>query len=284
MAFRETIVLGALLVGGQLFAAPSMQGCRQILGAEKILKPGALVMLGEMHGTQEAPQFTGDLVCAALSKGFHVNLALEISIEEDARITQYLHSSGLDPDKRALLAGPFWTDTYQDGRRSAAVLDLIDRARSLTMAKKPLRVVLLDSGGGDRDQGMATRLRQTAGAEPKAITISLTGNFHNRINPESSNAPAPMGSYIADLHPVALNEAYAQGSAWFCTGDGASCGAQSLSAAKVVSGLPAWSLDTKMPTADRYWIQWNGVFRVGNPNASPPAVSTLNSTDELHKG
>jgi hypothetical protein len=47
------------------------------VGLDAVVKPGALVLLGEIHGTNEIPDFVGDAACAGARKGrVHVGLEL----------------------------------------------------------------------------------------------------------------------------------------------------------------------------------------------------------------
>src|SRR5687768_14904456 len=58
--------------------ARSQGACGEpIAGADSLLVPGALVMIGELHGTQEIPAFVGDLACLAASRGVAVRLGVE---------------------------------------------------------------------------------------------------------------------------------------------------------------------------------------------------------------
>jgi hypothetical protein len=98
-------------------------------GATELLKPGALVLLGEIHGTAEVPLFVGRLACQATAKGLRVRVGLEIPQEEQARIDAFLSATDADAAKQSLLQGPFWTRDMQDGRSSEAMLALLTRLR-----------------------------------------------------------------------------------------------------------------------------------------------------------
>ena len=96
-------------------------------GVDRLIAPGAIVLFGEIHGTEESPAFFGDAACAALARGAAVTAALEIPREERARIDAFLASAGTPDDRRALLAGAFWRRGYQDGRSSRATAAFLDR-------------------------------------------------------------------------------------------------------------------------------------------------------------
>jgi hypothetical protein len=181
-----------------------------------------------MHGTVESPAFLADVVCLAVQAGRPVTVALELPFQEEGRVAAYLGSSGSAADRTALLAGAFWQDPYQDGRRSEAMLALLESLRQLrhtTTAGAALTVVLLDSlpPAAARDRAMAERLSAAVGQRPRDLFLALTGNYHNRLAP---GAPwdahyEPMGLLLSRLRPdlplTALNVATTGGTAWICT-------------------------------------------------------------------
>lgn len=75
----------------------------------------SLLLVGEVHGTNEAPALVGDLACASAKSGNAVVVALEVPIEEQARLDRFLTSDGTDADQKALLNSEFWTRRPQDG-------------------------------------------------------------------------------------------------------------------------------------------------------------------------
>jgi hypothetical protein len=58
-----------------------------------IASPGAMVLVGDMHGTREIPTFVGDLV-ETLAADHHVVLGLEIPAGETPSLDAYLASPG----------------------------------------------------------------------------------------------------------------------------------------------------------------------------------------------
>src|SRR5262249_34099841 len=92
----------------------------EVAGSEAILKPGARVLLGELHGNNETPRLVGELAIHATALGA-VRVGLEIPVDQQARIDRFLASAGVGGDRQALLRGRFWTRDLQDGRSSAAM-------------------------------------------------------------------------------------------------------------------------------------------------------------------
>jgi hypothetical protein len=105
-----------------------------------------LLLVGEVHGTNEAPALIGDLACASATSGSPVVVALEIPIEEQTSLDNFLASKGSDADQAALLASQFWTRQPQDGRSSAAMLKLLHRLRSLRVEGTRISVLAVDDG------------------------------------------------------------------------------------------------------------------------------------------
>jgi hypothetical protein len=59
--------------------------CRHIAGSETVVKRGARVLFGEMHGNAETPALVADVTCEAAKAG-PVRVALEIPGDEQERI------------------------------------------------------------------------------------------------------------------------------------------------------------------------------------------------------
>src|SRR5437773_9659839 len=161
-----------------------------VQGLEPLLEPGSVLLLGEIHGTVESPAFASLAVRAALDTSHPVTVALEIPREETVRIAAYLQSEGKSNDRTALLAGAFWIDPFQDGRRSKAMLALIEDLRVLIKRGKRVHVTLLDDPGAisanrDRDVIMADNLQTAFELSPTDVFIVLTGNAHSRITGRS---------------------------------------------------------------------------------------------------
>ena len=257
-------------------AAPG--ACDPVPGLEPVVRGSDVVLLGEMHGTVESPAFVGRMVCLALGAGRSVTVGLEMPLEEEPRVHAFLASPGSPADREALLAGAFWQAAYQDGRRSRAMLDLLDDLRRRSRGGAALHVLLLDSvafaGGAERDRGMAGRLAAAIAKAPGDLVVVLTGNLHTRLRRGGPEDPIlePMGSVLRGAAPrlriAALDVSYGGGSAWICaTPDAASCGAKALTGkpgAVAAAGVDSFA------AVDA--AGYSGVYRVGSLTASPPAV------------
>jgi hypothetical protein len=189
-------------------AAPPPLACQEVEGLDPLLSPGTGLLLGEMHGTAESPAFAANAACLALRAGRRVTLALEIPREEEERVEVFLASAGTEADRAALLAGPFWSGDYQDGRSSAAMLALLDGLRRLRREGRPVRVELLDhidpaADSEARDHWLAEALAEAFEETADGVVISLTGNIHSRIAPGTPWNPdyKPAGFVLLGMKP-----------------------------------------------------------------------------------
>lgn len=218
-------------------AAAAETTCDPIPGAAALLRPGTIFLLGELHGTAQAPRAVAALACEALAAGRHVVVGLELPQSDQEAVDRFMAGDGDDDALRRLTSGEFWQREYQDGRASVAMLDLHARLRALAVAGSRLDTVYVDdpSPPGSRDRAMAERVLALHARAADAVLIVLTGNLHNRLTrgtPFDADLE-PMGFLIAEQAPaadvVSLELTYGPGSAWICQGGQASdCGVVEL--------------------------------------------------------
>ena len=232
-----------------------------------------LVLVGEMHGTREVPRALADLAQQLADAERPLIVGLEIWRKEQARIDRYLDSAGTLEDRSELLTGEFWTRSYQDGRSSEAMVELLDRLRALAL-KAPLKVLafdadpVADSGGAARDQAMAERIAAALDAEPEAHALVLAGNFHTRIQESAPWDPEHrfMGHHLIDYQPYSLEIMGLGGSAWICTGaDVDSCKARDMPESSMSPGL---TLGDAIGERGHH-----GIWLLPQVSASPPATA-----------
>lgn len=240
--------------------------CPPLPGAEPFLKSGQVVLVGEVHGTQEGPEMVGQIACNALQSNLRVTIGLEIPQEDQDELDIYLDSNGSEEAKQKFLALNFWSRDYQDGRASQSIFQLIESVRILRENKKHVDIVSLDREGvPNRDKIMAERLLEDVESYPNNFFIVLTGNLHNII----SDGSGRMGSYVVDAigsnRVVSLKQTYPGGSAWVCLDEGG-CGPVTLRG-NDVSGFGI-QLDESM---DNY----NGILGLDSIHASLPAKQLI---------
>lgn len=272
----KRFLLGLALAASPILAvsAETPPSCRPIGGLDEVLKPGKILLLGEMHGTAESPAFVADLACHAAKAGRPVTVALEVNRAEAPRVEAYLASKGLSEDRAAFLQGDFWSHQGRDGRSSEAMASLVESLRKLRQQGASLKVELLDPGPGgykdgpDRDRQMAANLAAAVERSPGDVFVSLTGNLHNRIVRGWSNNPGYewMGYLLRQKHAdrvVSLNVSSTGGTAWVCFGE--DCGPKPMKG-KEDPGGPRITLHPQDDSG------YDGTYFIGAMTASPPAV------------
>jgi hypothetical protein len=175
-----------------------------------------VVLLGEMHGTQEAPMLAGQLVSHYASQCQPVRLGLEIAHDEQPGVDRFLDSHGDEQARRALLAGAQWRAPF-DGRDSEAMFELIDLVRRLRASGADVGVVYFDDADPDmtrRNLHMADVLRAAAASAPRATLLVLTGNVHAMTHAPPGGLfldgkrlapPMSVGRDLSDLHPLSID-------------------------------------------------------------------------------
>ena len=186
-----------MLVMASHGAATPPDACPSIAGLDRVLRGGTVLLLGEMHGTAESPQFASQVACAALAAGVTVTVALEIPVEEEGRVSAFLVSGGAESDRIMLLNSPFWNAEYQDGRRSRAMLDLLDGLRTSRTAAPHARVALIDhqsfEDAQSRDRAMAARIAEIHATAPLTFSFADLSQVPSPlIHGASVNAPPPL--------------------------------------------------------------------------------------------
>lgn len=185
-----------------------------------------LLLIGEAHGTHEIPRLVAALVDRYSADG-PVLLAIEMWQDQHPRLRDYLASDGSVSARAALRGGDYWqvTDDQHDGRRNHDMLDLIEHLRQLRVQGRDVAILPIDPGratGRDsqlRDRVMAKRLRAGYIALPRGHVLALVGNVHAMLDKPGYTPPqmqTPMGAYLHDLHPYAINVMARSGNFWAC--------------------------------------------------------------------
>lgn len=242
--------------GGGATATSSHCG-EEVWGLDPLLSPGAVTIVGEIHGTAEIPRRVGDVACRAARAGHRVVIGLELPHAMQPLADAFLDSGGSPDDVGALLRGEGWG--LDDGRGSRAMLALLERMRALRGEGHDVRVELFDAAyDAERDANMATHLATALDAAPDAVAVVLVGNLHAR-------AVRPwMAWHLRRLHPFVRTvlARHAAGTAWLSTPEGVGptrVGGEGLGDEPYVQ-LFATAEDG-----------YDGIFYVGAVSASPPA-------------
>lgn len=278
---RHLVTASAIMLAtcSAIASSPLSSGgnaCREVDGFAALNAPGKIVLLGEMHGTKEIPAFVANITCLALRAGRPVTVALEVPRDEQTRIGTFIKSAGDDDDRAALLKGPFWNAAFQDGRRSGAMLALLDRVRQMRAHGLPVEIALIDrqappSTSAERDRWMAEALAAAADASPQSLIVALIGNVHTRVTRGVpwDGAYEPAGYVLRQLRPglsvTALNVAYTGGTVWTCpTPDPLACGSRQITGRA--------NAPTGVVLHDQIVDGHMGAYGVGELTASVPAI------------
>lgn len=168
-----------------------------------------IIMVGEMHGTNESAQFVAKLV-ETLSKNKEVILALEIPANE------------LEKDSLGQIK--FFKEIKQDGRSNQAIFDLIKHFENNNQVDiKAFDIKSnLDSFPPDRDKYMSEQILSLYKQYPNKTIISLSGNFHNSLDIRFDIKT--MGYYLkqsfSDEKIASINISWSKGKANFNIGEG----------------------------------------------------------------
>lgn len=224
-----------------------------------------IALLGEMHGTREAPALAGQLVSVYAAAQRPVLLGLEIDRGEQADVDRFLASNGDAGARRALLAGTHWLAPF-DGRDSKAMSQLIEHVRQLRATGADVRIVYFDDHDPDvdrRNRRMADTLRAAVKEDPDAMLLVLTGNVHamthrlpGELYSDGKRIEPPMtaGRYLADLGAISIDVSAASGEYSACTAR--SCGPHPVmergsqaepSLAKEAPSESAWDFTLTLP-------------------------------------
>ncbi|MFP2958614.1 hypothetical protein ACLEPN_12385 [Myxococcus sp. 1LA] len=250
-----------------------------ILGLGKQVKPGGVLLLGEMHGTQEVPRFIAQAACQTAVAGTPVTVGLELPLENQTRIDTFLDSAGAEDDWLKLMEAPFWRSPYPDGRSSEAVANMLEQLRQLRYRGLNVDIFVFDhpkTQGQGREDAMAATVRHQVESGPGRFHVILSGNIHSRTKKGLpwDKSFKPMGLLLKDEldSVVSLDMAYNSGSAWICAVDSKG----------VKDKLDCGIREAKgKDNGDRFFLHtwggtngdgYHGVFYVGPVNASAPAV------------
>ncbi|CAM4149964.1 hypothetical protein [Corallococcus exiguus] len=260
-------------------AASTFTECGQsILGLKKLAKVGGVMLLGELHGTQEVPRFIAQSVCQLVTSGMPVTVGLELPVENEDRISAFLQSQGGDVDWLKLMEAPFWRSPYPDGRGSEAVANMLEQLRQLRAQGLDVAVFVYDHpklSGQQREDALTKTVLARVKAKPERFHLVMSGNIHPRT---AKGLPwdkqyKPMGYLLKDQveDVTALDMAYDSGTAWICAAN------------KQTSKLDCGVKEAKgKDNGDRFFMHtwsstnkegYHGVFYVGHVTASEPAIN-----------
>lgn len=257
------------------------------------------VVLGEWHGTNEAPGFVANLLCAEAARGQRLLLA----VEHGAIYNPAWQDVWALPhdDFRAALPDLGWR-RREDGVASEAMLALVLGAHALKEQGARVDIVAFNGarddaqkarfanlpGQGPHEAAQAENIADAAARKDYDRVIVLVGSLHAEIAPvivgNSAAAFAPMAMRLAGYGSViSLDMQHAGGTSWSCrprpdvtlnpgepvTDEMIRCAAYSHK--PDAAHNRAAFIDISQTAAKASGGRYHGVFWVGAITASPPA-------------
>jgi hypothetical protein len=225
-----------------------------------------IIVVGEVHGTQEMPAFVEKLVCYYAKKKVPLLLGLEMPSEEQLHLSAYHLSGGTPQDKAQLFKAGFWKWGGKTGQASAAVFNLMEHVRKLESDGHSVfpffygmsgDVIAL--GNDKEDFNINNDLVMAANVYARAINykthklVILSGNRHAK----KAGEPYSMASFLEKFTPVfSINFMHLGGKTWGCHGTPMTCGVYSVNPA----------------TAQRQ-AGFDAIVALGELHAAPPAIA-----------
>jgi hypothetical protein len=200
-------------------------GCLPLRGVEHLWNKPDLrfVLVGEIHGTNEAPAIFEDLVCSARDLKRSVIVGVELS--DQPAVDRYLESDNEQTARRELLSQAEWQNG-SDGRTSQAMFRLLQHLRVLKREGAISGAVAFSASrpgesAARTEEHMASALLAAAKRNPSALVIALTGNVHASKKPIAELASYPlMASSLPAGTTISLFVTVQGGEAWNCQSDG----------------------------------------------------------------
>jgi len=268
------VLLGC--AGLSTIAASAANPCDTVEAPAQLFDRAGM-MIGELHGTREAPAFVGRVACQAAARSA-VTIALEYPRQQQAALDAFMREQDAAQARAQLLRSTFWKNHDSDGRASLGLLTLLQSVRGWKRQGLPLNVVAFDiaaeAPAAARETRNAEFLGELLADAKRGFLIVLAGHIHARkvTGLPWDDSFEPLGYLLRDRNLLHLNMAWDGGSAWFCKSD-------DPEDEKAVPVCGAHALKEKPPAASTLFSivlgqqspEYDGVFYVGTTTASPPA-------------
>jgi hypothetical protein len=259
----------ALVAAALLAAQPA---CAAPPGAAGLLdQPQQIIVVGETHGTVEAPAAFLGIVCEAARRG-PVTVGLEMPESDQALLDFVMEADDEATAARILRGGDFGDPRRNDGRHSQAMFEMILgfwrlKAAGHDIALRPFAPRMAFIRG--RSQGwweleMGYRMSRPLVERPEARLLILVGDLHARKAGygDRFGIGLPAAGHLHGGDTLTLHIARQGGQSWSCQPD---CGVQQDPAAydPDVRGVVLQPFDNGA---------YDGVLAVGPTTASPPVA------------
>ncbi|MGI2259084.1 hypothetical protein [Shewanella sp. GXUN23E] len=210
----------------------------------KILSKGSdLILVGELHGTNESPAKFYDIVC-----NLENLTSRKITVAFEFQDKNIMFLNGYNDLLDGVKSSSEWKLNH-DGKTSVAMYELLQRIRALS-EKNDLEVMFFDGEGDDRELLLAKNIY--ASVSNDRIVVVFTGNRHNQIKHGNvwDEYSKNMGAYLTEMNVdlVSINLIHTGGKAWVCMDD---CGIHEF------KGVFTESEFFKANEQSRYQYHWN---------------------------
>lgn len=212
-------VIALLLVCGcaRESASPEAKEARSICAA---VPPASVIVIGELHGTVEAPRLFRELVqCRSNESANGLLVGLEIPPGALAAVMELPADATGAATLHHLSKNGFWKNA-RDGRTSIANLDLIEYLREgqrdgrLTVFAFDGRRSATDNFSEVATEAFKDALSQTGSKGSNPDVLMLTGNGHATM--AEDNGSLGRGLADAGMRPYVFQTAFGSGEAWVC--------------------------------------------------------------------
>lgn len=257
-----------LLVAASLLAAEP--ACSPPEGADALLAMAQpYIIVGEQHGTAEAPAAFAGLVCAAAERG-PVTVALELPTAIQPQLDAFLAAPSDAAALEVLSGTHFMNPRMNDGRSSQAMLAMLLSVRRLRVEGRDVafhafqpstpRPRELTQAWYELDMGHA--LAGAIYARPQSKVLAIVGNLHARKTgfERFPDVGVPAAGHLPAADVLTLNVAQQGGTAWNCRPE---CGVHPSRAIDDVERRGVFL----EPSDDG---AYDGVLALGPSTASPP--------------
>ncbi|QDE31400.1 erythromycin esterase family protein [Shewanella polaris] len=164
---------------------------------EAVIDNSRPLLLGEIHGSVETPQWIENIVCNQLKKG-PVTLAVEL-------LNSQTDVSGNSSRFEENITSSYQWNKLHTGKTSEAMFELLKGL--LPLKKYGLTLVLFDDHENPRSLRMANRLKSYLGHESRLIVYG--GNWHTKVIHDIrwSKDATNMGAYLKEwgANPLSIN-------------------------------------------------------------------------------
>jgi hypothetical protein len=228
------------------------------------------LIVGEMHGTREAPAAFAGLVCDAAGQGA-VTVGLELRVAIQPQLDAFLDAPDDASAIEILRETSFWDRQQADGRSSLAMLEMMLAMRDLKARGRDIALAAFlpdvrRPPGFDQNYHeleMAVLLAQAAMRRPEARVLVLVGNVHAARTRIEVFDLLPAAAHLPGSETVSLAILQQGGSSWSCSVE--SCGSQEWAS---LHDEDLRGIDLT-PLRDG---AYDGSLAIGPTTASPPAA------------